>query len=216
MPTVEKIKSFYDGYLDKLYKPTIRHQFILNSFDTMTLQGRTVLDIGCGTGITTKHLAGRARSVVGVDLSSVLIEYATLNNSAPNIQYFASDILEWTWPTRFDFISMVDVLEHIPEDRLGALFYTIKNLSHERTEIYVNIPTGDVLRYLNDNFPDILQVVDVPHDDVIELFNRIGFIPSYYRMYWNQYVEYLFSTSNSMAVTFDTIFQSLRRSASNG
>jgi SAM-dependent methyltransferase len=207
MPTTETIKNFYDGYLSHLTKCNERHQFLFNTFDTFSLKGKSVLDIGCGTGITTNHLARRSESVVGVDLSPVLIEYALQFNARPNIRYFVSDIIDWNWPTRFDIICMVDVLEHIPEDRLGALFYSIKNLSHERTEIYVNIPTGDVLRYLHKNRPALPQIVDVPHDDVLELFKTIGYLPAYYKLYWQQYVEYIFRSEGYMTTTFDSIFK---------
>ncbi len=207
MPTTEAIREFYDGYLSKLDKPNTRHQFICNTFDTIIMKDASVLDIGCGTGITSKHLAGRAKFVVGIDLSPILIEHALRFNSRPNLQYFVADITEWTWPSKFDFISMVDVFEHIPIDRLESLMDTIRRLSHDRTEIYVNIPTGDVLRYLEKNRPEIMQIVDVPHDDVVERFRGIGFMPAYFKLYWSQYVEYLFRTESSIMEIFNTIFK---------
>ena len=207
MPTVETITSFYDGYLSHLDKFNERHRFVFNTFDTMGLKGKSVLDIGCGTGITSRHLADKAKEVVAVDLSSVLIEHALLFNSRPNIRYFVSDITEWKWSSKFDVICMVDILEHIPEERITALMNSVKNLCHDGTEIYLNIPTGDILRYLHGNRPELLQIVDIPHDDVLELFKMIGYLPAYYKLYWQQYVEYIFRTETYMTTTFDSIFK---------
>ena len=216
MPTTSEIKAFYDNYIDNLDKFTTRHEAVLHTFDIMVSKEFNVLDIGCGTGITTKHLAGLAKSVIGVDLSPVLIEHAIKNNSKPNSQYFAADIVEWDWPSKFDFISMVDVFEHIPLERIPTFMNTLKKFSYDNTQIYLNIPTGDVIRYLKKNYPESLQIVDVPHDDVLDCFKTIDFYPTYFKVYWVQYVEYIFETEVSINKRFDEIFQPLKRSNYNG
>ena len=39
------------------------------------LEGKSVLDAGCGSGALTEFLAENAESVVGFDLSEILVEY---------------------------------------------------------------------------------------------------------------------------------------------
>ena len=55
------------------------------------LEGKKVLDLGCGKGWITKILAGRAPKVVGVDISEDMISVAEANFTAPNIEYLALD-----------------------------------------------------------------------------------------------------------------------------
>ena len=47
----------------------------------------TVVDLGCGTGLSTRVWAGRARSVVGVDPSADMIARARVAAAAPNVTY---------------------------------------------------------------------------------------------------------------------------------
>lgn len=216
MPTASEIREFYDGYLDRLNKPTTRHQFICQTFNTIILKNSKVLDIGCGTGITSKHLATRAKEVVAVDISPVLVEYAIKHNTRPNLTYLTADITELVYPEKFDFISIVDVFEHIPTDRIPYFMDAIKKFSHDRTQIYLNIPTWDVLKYLTKYNPEILQIVDVPHEDPAKYFRQIGFIPAYSKLYWTHYMEYIFYPEVLLKNVFDSIFKPVKRSASNG
>ena len=52
------------------------------------LRGKTVLDIGCGMGQHAgQYAAMGAKSVLGIDLSEKMLEYAKAHNSAENIRY---------------------------------------------------------------------------------------------------------------------------------
>ena len=52
------------------------------------LEGKTILDIGCGMGQHAKQYAGMgAKSVLGIDISAKMLEYAREHNSADNITY---------------------------------------------------------------------------------------------------------------------------------
>lgn len=52
------------------------------------LEGKTVLDIGCGMGQHAKQYAGMgAESVLGIDISAKMLEYARKHNSEDNITY---------------------------------------------------------------------------------------------------------------------------------
>ena len=59
--STEEVKSFYNGLLPVLVKdherpnPRLeRFKFFIKEFN---LQGKNVLDLGCGTGITSKFIA---------------------------------------------------------------------------------------------------------------------------------------------------------------
>jgi SAM-dependent methyltransferase len=206
---INQVKEFYDGYIDKLNTVKSRHQWVFNSIDRLIPQNISVLDLGCGTGITSKHLACGGRDVVGVDLSPVLIQHAKTYNSHFNaVEYCVSDIKDFKSTDKFDAIIMVDVLEHVLTESLPDLFQTLSSLSHKDTKIYLNIPSGDVMNWLWKNKPDTRQIVDnaISTERILELFLRIGFVPIYFQLYWQHYVEYLFVTKEVYHDSFMEVF----------
>ncbi|XP_038074417.1 ubiquinone biosynthesis O-methyltransferase-like [Patiria miniata] len=50
-----------------------------------------VLDVGCGTGEETKSIAGKVKSVTGIDNSEEMLALARTRNPAPNLTYLYGD-----------------------------------------------------------------------------------------------------------------------------
>ena len=78
---------------------------------------RSVLDIGCATGMLTGYLKNHGfAEVTGIDLNEKLIEQARENMDA---EFIHGDALELLQSGRqFDIIFMLNVLEHIERDLL--------------------------------------------------------------------------------------------------
>jgi SAM-dependent methyltransferase len=77
------------------------------------------LDFGCGVGRLTQALARRMSSVVGADLSPVMIDLArTLNHYPDRVEYIctAEAGLELLPPRTFECIYSNIVLQHVPSD----------------------------------------------------------------------------------------------------
>jgi len=74
------------------------------------------LEVGCGTGAFTRHLARRARRVLAIDLSPVMIDVARRHSLAfSNIEYVVADATAADLPAgRFDCVASIDVLHHTP------------------------------------------------------------------------------------------------------
>lgn len=206
---IQEVREFYDNWVDYLKDEKPRHQWVFKSIDRFIPSDCRVLDLGCGTGITSAYLAKGGRKVTGVDLSPELIRYAKTYNSHFNfVDYIVGDISNIEGLGKFDAIMMVDVLEHIFTDSLTPLFNRLSELSHDRTVIYLNIPHGNVLRFLQKNCPEDLQIVDNPikTGKILKMFSMIDFVPFYFQFYWNQYVEYLFITKKEQEKLFKKIF----------
>ena len=205
-PNISDITAFYDNYADRLKIVNNRHLRVFRSLDMFIPRETKVLDVGCGTGITSRYLASRSRQVTAVDISPKLIECAK-GQDCTGVEYIVCDIAKYQPNDVFDAIVLVDILEHMYD--FDGLFQMLFMCSHKNTVIYVNIPTANVLSWLLENRPDLTQLIDNPikGGDLIEKFGMIGFVPSYFQLYWKHYEEYLFVTKESQNKTFNDIFK---------
>ena len=88
--------------------------------DMACLQGKTVLDVGCGGGILAESMAPRAASVVGIDLATKPLGVArlhALDAGVTNIDYreIAVEALAAAEPARYDVVTCMEMLEHVPD-----------------------------------------------------------------------------------------------------
>ena len=60
----------------------------------------------------------------------------------------------------FDFITLMDVIEHIPLDQHDALFGNLAQICTDKTRIAINIPNPQYIDYTRINHPETLQVID--------------------------------------------------------
>ena len=86
------------------------------------LQGKRVLDVGCGMGRFAEVAADAGAEVYGVDLSrAVDAAYANLG-SRPNVHVFQADVMNLPFAQEsFDFIYSIGVLHHTPDTRAAFL-----------------------------------------------------------------------------------------------
>ncbi len=83
------------------------------------IEGRRILDVGCGGGILSEALASLGAEVTGIDLSEDLIEIAELHGleSGLHVHYrkISAEVLAAEQPEYFDCITCMEMLEHVPE-----------------------------------------------------------------------------------------------------
>ncbi len=86
-----------------------------------------VLDIGCGNGALAYDVAGKASSVVGIEIHPKYQEYWNGRYKRENITYHLGDATTFDFGKTFDKVLLSNVLEHI-EDR-QAFLLRIKRLA---------------------------------------------------------------------------------------
>lgn len=93
-----------------------RLQFINQSID---LEGKIILDVGCGGGILSEAMAKAGAKVTGLDAEKEAIDVASLHAKQNElmIHYFCSPIEEYQAPC-FDGITCMELLEHVPDPQL--------------------------------------------------------------------------------------------------
>jgi len=94
----------------------LRLQFIQSYTDP--LQGRRIVDVGCGGGILSEGLARVGGDVLGVDLSEDLLDIADLHGleSGVKARYrkVSVEALAGEQPASFDVVTCMEMLEHVP------------------------------------------------------------------------------------------------------
>jgi SAM-dependent methyltransferase len=76
--------------------------------------GGDVLELACGTGAWTRHLAGVADTVLAVDVAAEMIELARPKIHTSNVTFVQADVLAWSPNRRFDAIFFAFWLSHVP------------------------------------------------------------------------------------------------------
>ena len=85
-----------------------------------SLNGKRVLDVGCGGGILADSMARRGADVLGIDLAGKALKVAQLHAieaATPRIEYreIAVEALAADTPASFDVVTCMEMLEHVPD-----------------------------------------------------------------------------------------------------
>jgi 2-polyprenyl-6-hydroxyphenyl methylase/3-demethylubiquinone-9 3-methyltransferase len=84
------------------------------------LKGQQALDVGCGGGILAEAMARRASQVTGIDLATRPLGVARLHALEAGVENIenreiAAEALAAEAPGRFDVVTCMEMLEHVPE-----------------------------------------------------------------------------------------------------
>ncbi|CCE23184.1 bifunctional 2-polyprenyl-6-hydroxyphenol methylase/3-demethylubiquinol 3-O-methyltransferase UbiG [Methylotuvimicrobium alcaliphilum] len=83
------------------------------------INGKRIVDVGCGGGILSEGLAKNGADMLGIDLSEELIDIADLHGleSGINAHYrkISAEALADEQPEGFDHVTCMEMLEHVPD-----------------------------------------------------------------------------------------------------
>ncbi len=89
----------------------------------VSLEGKRVLDVGCGGGILADSMARRGAKVLGIDLATKALKVAQLHAleaGTPDVSYreISAEALGDEQPDSFDVVTCMEMLEHVPDPSL--------------------------------------------------------------------------------------------------
>jgi 2-polyprenyl-6-hydroxyphenyl methylase / 3-demethylubiquinone-9 3-methyltransferase len=114
------------------------------------VNGRRLLDVGCGGGLLAESLARAGAEVTAIDLAPAMIEVARLHATAAGlaIDYRlagADEVLREN-PAGFDVVTCMEMLEHVPEPQ--AMVRTLAGLVRPGGALFVSTLNRNLKTFL--------------------------------------------------------------------
>ena len=159
------------SWLENLRTANAYNRWILTSI-APHIRGRT-LEIGCGAGTFTNHLAALSEFVTAVDIDTTFVELARRATLAlTNVNVDVADATSGTWSEQFETAVALEVIEHIEDDEV-----VLKNIFRALTPsgcLVLKVPAGPSV------FGDIDRAVGhhrrYTRPDLISALERVGFV----------------------------------------
>ncbi len=107
-------------FLDWYFRRSIPARFRLTLENCQPIEGRSVLDIGCGPGHYLVEFAKRgADRVVGIDFSEKMLEIVSENASlvgvSDKLELVCGDFLTHSFEQKFDYSLAIGFFDYIPD-----------------------------------------------------------------------------------------------------
>lgn len=155
------------------------------------IEGKDILEIGCGNGRLTRFLAKHAKRVVGIDKDSKMIESARKLTSQDNISYATMDALDLSVEGSFDIVLFTWSLVCIYKQEEIAL-QNAKQVLKDKGSLVLVEPGGPsdygkvVKPYLPKDYPEV-DITESYEQPIIKVFGtepkKIGPVKIPYRFH---------------------------------
>jgi SAM-dependent methyltransferase len=128
--------NWYDGYLFEKIMEKRSNEMFVGPISALIEDGCSVIDIGCGIGSLVLNLSSRCSKVVGIDVSSKMINYAKkrqMKRNYPNVEFhhLCASLLPEVFLDKFDYGIMGQILHETSEDLRDILIEGAKKVTNK-------------------------------------------------------------------------------------
>lgn len=139
----------FNGLINRLFRESMRLRFVKTLEGCVPIEGKTVLDVGCGPGHYSISLAQRgAAKVVGLDFAEGMLglaaEHAARAGVAERCRFMSGDFMTCSPAEPFDYVVVMGFMDYMSDPRavIG------KALSLTRRRAFFSFPVaGGILSW---------------------------------------------------------------------
>ena len=114
------------------------------------LNGKRVIDVGCGGGLLTEGMASRGAEVTGIDMGKAPLSVARLHRHESGLdidyQQATAEQMVDTHSGSFDIVTCLEMLEHVPDP--GAVIAACARLIRDDGSIFLSTINRNPKAYL--------------------------------------------------------------------
>jgi cyclopropane fatty-acyl-phospholipid synthase-like methyltransferase len=108
------------NFLDRVFRQDMYERYLFTLQHAQPIEGRTFLDVGCGSGVYSVELAKRgAARVVGLDIADRMLAMSTASAAregvADRCRFVRSDLLQFEGGERFDVTIGIGLFDYIAD-----------------------------------------------------------------------------------------------------
>jgi magnesium protoporphyrin O-methyltransferase len=113
-------KSGFSNWLDKKLRWDMYARFKYTIEHSKPIEGKTILDVGCGTGLYSIEFAKEgAKEVTGIDIADNMVnvckERAEKENVAAQCHFYIGDLLAFNQDQKYDVVIGIGLFDYIRE-----------------------------------------------------------------------------------------------------
>jgi SAM-dependent methyltransferase len=157
-------KGHKNFYIDLLQKMALE--------EVLQLRGNeVVLDYGCGSGRISYWIAPRVRKVVGLEITSEMIDLARKNRTAENVEFVVYDGIHFpAFPYLFDLILSVGVLQTMRREMLKKTMSQLAQYLKDGGRFYLIEQATDNPRVNRPSVREYLDAFDSSKMDYLQCY----------------------------------------------
>jgi len=145
----EDEKRLWQKFVDKFFRQVVKDRFDLTFREITELKGKSILDVGCGSGRYALEFARRgADRIIGIDYAQEMIElakgYAENIKENPNCRFVCGDFADHDFREQFDYTVAMGLFDYLKNPSV----YLTKMKSLTRSKIIASFPKKWTLRSL--------------------------------------------------------------------
>lgn len=119
---------------DVFRKPGLVRRFQATADLLGDVRDKSILDVGCGSGIYSVYFARQGARVTGLDFSPNMLSHARKNAAEEGcaVDFASGDFLGFKEDRRFDYMLFIGVFDYVKEADLPAYFGKAARIAREK------------------------------------------------------------------------------------
>ncbi len=161
----ELMKEFFNKNVDSFkYSQKRLEDIELFLKDFSLVNYNNVLDVACGAGIISSYLSKNNKHVIGIDLSSKMIETAKIIHNENNLEFYNEDFYKFNNENKFDLIVIFNAYPHFLDIKL--FIEALKRLLNKKGRVVILHDNNK--EFLNDKHSEVAKKISRMLKDVDE------------------------------------------------